>query len=240
MMKRICLVLAALLVLGSAALAVESGKYAADIAVSEDWFGFTDAIVVISDAGITLQVTATTGEGETLVVGGREIAPAGSVPGEDVYTLPVEALGAPVEITWQDAEGAAHRMTLTVDPDGLTPLGAASIQDRPGAEEMEDGSYEVAEFSFCGGSGEVTISCADLRISGGQATATISFSNPYYESVEVDGVAYEGKYTDESSEFEIPVLLNADTVILGTTFALGQSHEVEYALRVVPGARRED
>ena len=241
MVRRICAALAALLVLGGVALAVENGVYAADIAVSEDWFGFTDAVAAVSDAGITLRVTATTGEGETLVVDGEEIAPMVNARGEDTYTLPVGALDEPVVISWQDAEGTAHTMTLTVESDGLAPFGAdqSPAQDGPGAEALEDGSYEVADFSFSGGSGKVTLSCADLRVSGGRASAIIAFSSPHYEVVKVDGVAYEGKYTDESSEFEIPVNLNADTVILGTTTAMSQPHEIAYTLRIVPGARRE-
>lgn len=242
MMKRTLAICIAVMILAVPALAVESGMYWADIAVSEDWFGFTDALAVISDAGITLRVTATTGEGEVLTVGGETIAPAVNAQGEDVYTLPVEALDAPVAITWQDAEGAAHAMTLTVESDGLTPFDGASApaQDGPGAEGLEDGAYEAADFSFSGGSGKVTITCADLRVSGGQASATIVFSSPRYEYVKVDGVRYEGKYTDATSEFEIPVNLNADTVILGMTTAMSQPHEIEYTLRIVPGARLED
>ena len=241
MIKRILAICIALSILVVPAVAVEDGMYWADIAVSDDWFGFTDAIAVVSDAGVTLRVTATTGEGEALVVGGEAIEPSVNARGEDVYTLPVGALDAPVTIAWRDAGGAERTLTLTVESDGLTPFGAApaSPQDGPDAEALEDGAYDVAEFSFSGGSGRVTISCDSLRVTGGQAVATIVFSSPHYGYVKAGGATYEGKYTDESSEFEIPVNLNADTVILGMTTAMSQPHEIEYTLRVVPGARRE-
>ena len=51
---------------------------------------------------------------------------------------------------------------------------------------------------------------------------------------------YPGVSDGESSTFEVPVRLNAETVVRAMTTAMSQPHEIEYALRVVPGDRLED
>lgn len=242
-MKRMLIALLALLLAAGAALAADNGLYAADIAVGDDAFGFTNAIAVVSDAGVTLRVTATTGGGETLYADGVACAPAVNARGEDTYTLPVVALDEPVTITWEDADGAAHGFTLVVASEGLRPLGGATpapAADGPGAEALGDGRYEVADFSFSGGTGKVRITCADIVVSGGAATATLVFSSPHYVYVKADGVEYPGVSDGESSTFEVPVRLNAETVVRAMTTAMSQPHEIEYALRVVPGDRLED
>ena len=243
MMKRALSLLLALLLLSPLlpAHAVENGIYTADIQVSEDLLGLTDAIVMVTDAGLTLRLTASAGEGETLTPAGEAaVAPAVNADGLPVYTLPLPALDAPVTLSYQDAEGATREFTLAIPSDSLAPLGGAApaaAADGPGAETMEDGRYAVAAFSFSGGSGKVTLSCEDVRVKAGQATARILFSSPRYGYVKVDGTQYEGEYTDKTSAFVIPVNLNADTLILGMTTAMSQPHEIEYTLRIVPGER---
>ena len=242
-MKRTLSLLLALLLLSLLlpAHAVEQGIYTADIEISEDLLGLTDAIVMVTDAGLTLRLTASTGEGEALTLAGETIAPTVNADGLPSYTLPLPALDEPVTLAFQDADGAVREFTLAIPSDSLAPLGgavpAAAEADGPGAEALEDGAYDIASFSFSGGSGRVTLSCEDLRVEAGQATARILFSSPRYGYVKVGGTKYEGEYTGTTSAFVIPVNLNADTPILGMTTAMSQPHEIEYTLRIAPGER---
>ena len=240
-MKRLTLLLALILLLAALPAAAETGIYAADIEVSDDALGLTDAVVMLTDAGVTVRVTATAGDGMPLYVGGTAVQPSVNAAGEYTYTLPIEALDVPTELLWHDAAGYAHTFTLTVCSEDMTPLGGAveaEAETDPAA--LQDGSYAVADFSFSGGSGKVTITCEALRVEGGAAVARIVFSSPRYGYVKVDGVRYDGTYTEDTSAFDIPVRLGADTVILGMTTAMSQPHEIEYTLRVTPGERLTD
>lgn len=225
------------------ALAAENGVYTAGIAVSDDVLGLTDAVVLVSDAGITARVTATTGDGETLYVGEAAVALSVNARGEFTYTLPIAALDEPVEIEWFDTEGFGHTFTLTVTSEDLEPLGGAA-EPAPAGEAVDpatlaDGSYAVADFAFSGGSGKVTITCAGIEVKDGAAEAEIVFSSPRYGYVKVDGVRYEGAHTEETSSFRVPVRLGEDMTVVGMTTAMSQPHEIEYTLRIVPGERLE-
>lgn len=240
-MKRIAALLLVALLAGLPALAAENGIYAADVCASDDAFGFTDAVVLVSDAGITLRVTAADGGGEALYAGGEAILPAVNAAGEYAYTLPLGALDAPAEFQWDGADGVRHALTLSVASDTLVPLRAGNAPDEEageaGAVSLEDGEYAVASFGFSGGSGRVGITCERIWVQNGAATARITFSSPHYGYVEVDGARYEGEHTGDRSSFDIPVRLGAETIVVGMTTAMSVPHEIEYALRVVPGER---
>lgn len=108
------------------------------------------------------------------------------------------------------------------------------------AMNLPDGIYVPNSFSFSGGTGRVEISCAEVQIDGGQAFAAIEFSSPNYRCVEVDGVTYEGTHTQQTSSFQIPVLLNCDFQIYGTSTAMSSEHKIEYTLHIeLEGAASE-
>ena len=100
------------------------------------------------------------------------------------------------------------------------------------AAALADGEYAPDAFSFSGGTGKVTIECSTVHIRDGVATAVIAFSSPNYTWVKVDGVEYDGLANEFSSQFEIPVRLNADTAITAQTVAMSEPHEVAYTIRV--------
>lgn len=103
------------------------------------------------------------------------------------------------------------------------------------AHAEEDGVYVPDGFLFSGGTGRVTISCEEVHIADGRATAVIAFSSPHYTYVKVDGETYYGTQTGDRSTFEIPVKLNTDMPILAQTAAMSTPHEVEYVIRVELG-----
>ena len=97
------------------------------------------------------------------------------------------------------------------------------------AETAPDG------FSFSGGSGRVIISCPAIWESEGRTMARIVFSSPNYPTLQSEGVAYAATHEGKTSVFEIPVTLNQDMEVVGTTTAMSQPHDVTYTIRVSVG-----
>ena len=100
---------------------------------------------------------------------------------------------------------------------------------------LPEGEFVPDGFVFSGGSGKVTISCPKLVASGGAVTATLVFSSPNYPTLTVDGVPYEAKHEGRTSQFEVPVRLNEDMTVVGTTTAMSQPHDIEYVIHIYVG-----
>ena len=95
----------------------------------------------------------------------------------------------------------------------------------------EDGTYFI-EATLSGGSGRASVeSPAALTVQDGKATATVVWSSPFYEWMQVDGVRYEPVRTEGNAAFVIPVALDADVPVLAQTVAMSEPHVVEYTLR---------
>ncbi len=99
-------------------------------------------------------------------------------------------------------------------------------------KEPASGSFSPAFFSFSGGSGRVSISCKEVILDKGKSEALISFSSPNYSYVKVDDRVYEGSYTEKSSSFLIPAVLDSEFTIKGCTTAMSTPHEIEYSLYI--------
>ncbi len=99
-------------------------------------------------------------------------------------------------------------------------------------KEPASGSFSPASFSFSGGSGRVSISCEKVILDNGKREALISFSSPNYSYVKVDNRVYEGSYTEKSSTFLIPAVLDSEFAIKGCTTAMSTPHEIEYSLYI--------
>ena len=97
---------------------------------------------------------------------------------------------------------------------------------------LEDGTYKPDGFLWSGGTGKVSITCSQIRISGGQAYATIAFSSSHYQYVKANGSTYYPTSQGSSTTFEIPVELNKNNKIIGMTTAMSQAHEITYSIFV--------
>ena len=97
---------------------------------------------------------------------------------------------------------------------------------------LEDGTYKPDGFLWSGGTGKVGITCSQIRISGGQAYATITFSSSHYQYVKANGNKYLPVSQGGSTTFEIPVELNKNNKIIGMTTAMSQAHEITYSIFV--------
>ena len=98
--------------------------------------------------------------------------------------------------------------------------------------KLADGVYSPDGFLWSGGTGKVGITCSQIRISGGQAYATITFSSSHYQYVKANGNKYLPVSQGGSTTFEIPVELNKNNKIIGMTTAMSQAHEITYSIFV--------
>ncbi len=117
----------------------------------------------------------------------------------------------------------------------LTACHASSPSSAKNAGEMKVVTkhiYEEPSFSWTGGSGRVKLKCESVTVTDKGAEARVTFSSPNYEYVRIGETKYEGRYTDESSSFDIPVVLNEWTDIIGCTTAMSQPHEISYRILV--------
>ncbi|MCM1523648.1 MAG: hypothetical protein NC120_04240 [Ruminococcus sp.] len=98
--------------------------------------------------------------------------------------------------------------------------------------ELTDGGYTV-EVSLSGGSGRAGISSpAELEVSGGEMTARIEWSSPYYDYMEMGGGEYYPVSTESGSVFLVDVpCFDRDIPVLARTTAMSVPHTVEYSLR---------
>ena len=94
-------------------------------------------------------------------------------------------------------------------------------------------------FIVRGGSGRVTITCTEVRIEDGKAYARLQFDSPRYTRVLADGIEYPTKQEENSSEAEIPVLLNRSFDIQATTTAMSRPHDITYTLYIGVDARSD-
>ena len=105
--------------------------------------------------------------------------------------------------------------------------------------KLADGVYSPDGFLWSGGTGKVSITCSQIRISGGQAYATITFSSSHYQYVKANGSKYLPVSQGGSTTFEIPVELNKNNKIIGMTTAMSQAHEITYSIFVYLAGAQE-
>ncbi len=101
--------------------------------------------------------------------------------------------------------------------------------------QLPEGEYAPDGFTFSGGTGKVTITCPTIAVEGGTVTATLVFSSPNYPRLVADGVEYAAGHEGKTSIFRIPARVNEDMVVVGTTTAMSQPHDIEYTIHIYVG-----
>lgn len=109
--------------------------------------------------------------------------------------------------------------------------GEASAIDN--STTLEDGIYTPDDVSFTGGTGRVKITVPTITVTNGKAYADILFSSKSYTKLQAGGKSYEPEAdTSNGSLFKkVPVALNKDTAIVGTTTEKSKSND-EYSIHV--------
>lgn len=98
-----------------------------------------------------------------------------------------------------------------------------------GQKELVDGTYAI-DVTLSGGSGRAKIEAASVEIRDGSATATITWSSPFYDFMMVDGVRYEPVQESGNAVFVIPVVLDQKMAVSANTVAMSQPHLIDYTL----------
>jgi len=175
---------------------------------------------------------------------GGEASQKGAIPfaedeaGDHTFTVPVEALdsGIPCAAFSKNKEVWYDR-TLVFRADSL-PLEAFREGVYPTAADLKlaDGAY-TAEVELAGGSGKAGVqSPAQLRVKGGQTTATVVWSSSNYDYMRIGEEKYLPVSTEGGSTFEIPVsVFDRKLTVYADTTAMSTPHEIEYTLKFRSG-----
>ena len=115
----------------------------------------------------------------------------------------------------EQVQHAAETQTATAEPD----------------TSLEDGEYTV-NVELEGGSGRASVdSEAKVKVTDGQAYATIVWSSTYYDYMLVDGKKYTNENEGGNSTFTFPIAGVPCTMdVVGDTTAMSQPHEIDYTL----------
>ena len=96
---------------------------------------------------------------------------------------------------------------------------------------LEDGEY-TANVKLEGGSGRASVdSEAKIKVTDGQAYATIVWSSSHYDYMLVDGQKYENENEGGNSTFTFPIAgVPCQIDVVGDTTAMSVPHEIDYIL----------
>lgn len=107
-------------------------------------------------------------------------------------------------------------------------------------KSLSNGSYLV-DVSLSGGSGRASVSSpARLTVDGDKMTARIVWSSSHYEYMIVDEVKYLPLEGEETSTFDIPIVLDKDMEVSASTTAMGQPHLIDYTLHFDGSSAKEE
>ena len=96
---------------------------------------------------------------------------------------------------------------------------------------LEDGEY-TANVKIEGGSGRASVdSEAKIKVTDGQAYATIVWSSSHYDYMLVAGQKYENENEGGNSTFTFPIAgVPCQMDVVGDTTAMSVPHEIDYTL----------
>lgn len=107
---------------------------------------------------------------------------------------------------------------------------------------VKDGVYKNVVYTFTGGSGKTKLTCENITVKDGKATATIVIGSGKYPKVTVNGVEYMKENTDETQEtssiFTFPID-SFSTVVTGTTTAMSTTKNIDYTLEISKLGQKE-
>lgn len=222
---------------------LRDGSYEISVDCSSSMFRIVSCALNVADGQMTAVMTMSGSSYLYVYPGSAEAAAEAeesarihyveTADGAHAFTLPVEALDAPVPCAaFSKKKELWYDRTLIFRADSLPPEafadGALTTAERLG---LEDGTYTV-EVSLSGGSGKASVqSPAVLLVEDGQCRASIVWSSSNYDYMKVDGVQYDPLSLDGGSAFLIPVAaFDRRLAVIADTTAMIQPHEIEYAL----------
>jgi hypothetical protein len=161
------------------------------------------------------------------------IAPVEAEDGRQSYTIPVEALDAPIPCAaYSKNKELWYDRTLLFRADSL-PMEAfrEGFFTTAGSLGLKDGNYTAA-VTLAGGSGRAKVdSPAALTVEDGLCTARIVWGSKNYDYMKVGETQYFPVNTEGNAAFEIPVLwFDRPMPVIADTVAMSEPHEIAYTL----------
>ena len=161
------------------------------------------------------------------------IAPVEAEDGRQTYTIPVEALDAPIPCAaYSKNKELWYDRTLLFRADSL-PMEAfrEGFFTTSGSLGLKDGDYTAA-VTLAGGSGRAKVeSPAALTVEDGLCTARIVWGSKNYDYMKVGETQYFPVNTEGNAAFEIPVLwFDRLMPVIADTVAMSEPHEIAYTL----------
>lgn len=154
--------------------------------------------------------------------------------GRHVYTIPIESLDSGVACTaFSKNKEKWYDRTLVFRSDSIPLSGYKDgVIKTISNMNIADGEYQI-NVELSGGSSRASIeSPATIKVAGGNALATITWSSPNYDYMLVDGEKYLPINSDGNSVFEIPVeILDRFVPVIADTTAMSQPYEIDYMLK---------
>ncbi|MCR5090254.1 MAG: hypothetical protein K6C08_12185 [Oscillospiraceae bacterium] len=163
------------------------------------------------------------------------LLPEETEDGMRVFTLPLEALDAPVSCAaYSRKKELWYDRTLLFESSSLPlPAFAEGFITYPGDLALKDGEYSAA-VALSGGSGKAFLrSPAKLLVKDGEVLAELVWSSPNYDYMIVGAEKYLPVNTEGNSVFLVPVLCFDHPVsVIADTVAMSTPHEISYSLTV--------
>ena len=161
------------------------------------------------------------------------IAPVDAEDGRQTYTIPVEALDAPIPCAaYSKNKELWYDRTLLFRADSL-PMEAfrEGFFTTAGSLGLKDGDYTAA-VTLAGGSGRAKVeSPAEITVKDGLCTAHIVWGSKNYDYMKVGETQYFPVNTEGNAAFEIPVLwFDRPMPVIADTVAMSEPHEIAYTL----------
>ena len=224
---------------------IEDGVYDVDVNSSSSMFSIESCILAVTGDKMSAAMTMG-GTGYLYVYPGtpEEAAAADeedcisfeeNADGAHTFTIPVEALDAPVKCAaYSKKKEKWYDRTLVFVSTSL-PAGTIQNIESTSLEDLNlaDGTYLV-DVRLSGGSGKASVeSPAQLTVEDGAATLYVTFSSPHYDYVLVGEDKYLKTNEEGNSVFAIPVDgFDYEMPITADTTAMSKPHEINYTLHL--------
>ena len=219
------------------------GDYPVHVKSSSSMFRIERAVLHVRDGKLSATLTLGSKSYLALYPGSAlEAATAdegGHIPytedadGAYAFTIPVEALDAPVPCAaFSKNKQLWYDRTLLFRADSLpTDAFRAGFFTTVESLGLADGDYSV-EVTLGGGSGRASVqSPCRLRVENGVCTAEIVWGSANYDYMRLDDEVYLPVNTEGNSVFWIPVAaFDRALGVIADTTAMSQPHEIEYTL----------
>jgi len=217
------------------------GEYPVAFKSSSSMFRIESALLKVADG--RMEVTLTMGSRSFLRVypGSAEeaaskdawVEPVEDENGAMTFTIPVEALDAPVPCAaFSKNKQLWYDRSLLFRADSL-PVSAFREGFFTTAESLglKKGRYMVA-VTLSGGSGKAKVqSPTALYVEDGACTAVIGWSSKNYDYMKVEGEKFLPVPNEDNSAFRIPVLFfDRPMPVIADTVAMSEPHEISYTL----------